>query len=84
MKYFVYILESLVDQSYYIGVTNNLYRRLQEHNSGHSKYTKTKRPYKIVYSEGFYDIKEAYQKEKYLKSLKKRKYIEKLINNIRR
>ncbi|MBM2821149.1 MAG: endonuclease [Candidatus Berkelbacteria bacterium] len=79
MKYFVYILQSVKDLSYYIGVTNNLPRRIKEHNHGLSKSTKSKRPLNLIYSEKMDDIKSAYKREKYLKSLKKRKCIEKLI-----
>jgi putative endonuclease len=62
-------------------VTDNIKRRISEHNSGSSKSTKPYRPWKVVYSEIFGGIKEAYKREKYLKSLKKRKYIEDLIKS---
>ncbi|MCL5782238.1 MAG: GIY-YIG nuclease family protein [Patescibacteria group bacterium] len=39
--YYVYILQSKANQSYYIGVTSDLKRRLKDHNSGNSKYTST-------------------------------------------
>jgi len=79
MIYHVYILESLKDKSYYIGVTNNLSKRLKEHNSGLSRSTKSKKPFKVIYSEKYNDIKKAYRREKYLKSIKKRKCIENLM-----
>lgn len=82
MIYHVYILESLKDNSYYIGVTNDLSKRLAEHNSGLSKSTKSKRPFKVIYSEKYNDIKGAYKREKYLKSLKKRTAIEKIIRAV--
>lgn len=77
--YKVYILESEQNNKYYIGVTSDLERRIKEHNSGYSKSTCAYRPWKIVRTEKFTNIYEAYNREKYLKSLKKRSYIEKII-----
>ncbi|MCD6440902.1 MAG: GIY-YIG nuclease family protein [Candidatus Marinimicrobia bacterium] len=37
-SYFTYILQSEIDQSFYIGYTVNTYNRLEEHNNGKSKY----------------------------------------------
>jgi len=79
MKYFVYILESQKNNRYYIGASNNCVKRIQEHNKGSSKSTKPHRPWKLIYYEKYENIKEAYRREKYLKSLKKRKQIEKII-----
>ena len=77
--YYTYILQSLKDFKYYIGVTNNICRRFNEHNLGLSKSTKSRRPFKLVHLEEYIDIKKAYKKEKYLKSLKNRKFINKII-----
>ena len=46
--FFVYILKSTKDNSLYIGRTNNVNRRLAEHNSGHTQATKSKRPYSLL------------------------------------
>jgi putative endonuclease len=51
--YFTYILQSLLDNSFYIGCTEDLTIRLNEHNSGLSKYTSKKIPCKLVYYEEF-------------------------------
>jgi len=80
-KYFVYFLKSLKDGSYYIGVSDNSGRRLKEHNAGLSKSTSPKRPWKIIRLEEFDNIKDAYQRERFLKSKKSRKIIEKIIND---
>jgi len=76
----VYILKSLKDDGYYIGVTNNISRRLKEHNSGLSRSTKARKPFTLIYEEKYENINNAYSREKYLKSLKNRKKIEKIIN----
>lgn len=74
-----YILKSESSGKYYIGSTNNIERRLIQHNNGHSRYTKTRGPFVIVYKEDFQTGSEAKKREYYLKSLKSRKAIEKLI-----
>ena len=49
--YYVYILKCS-DKTFYTGITNDLKRRLKEHNSSNlgAKYTKTRRPVQLVYS----------------------------------
>ncbi|MCR4284213.1 MAG: GIY-YIG nuclease family protein [Parcubacteria group bacterium] len=66
--YYVYILQSEKDASRYIGVTEDLKRRLGEHNNGSARYSSTKRPYKIVWYSAFTEKVRAYEFEKYLKS----------------
>jgi len=68
MKYILYILKSFKDDNYYIGITNNLKRRLKQHNDGKVSSTKARKPFKIVHSECFDLRQEARDKEKYYKS----------------
>lgn len=82
MSYYVYLIESLKDNSYYIGVTDNINRRFKEHNSGQSKYTKNKVPWKLIGYKQYNEINQAYQQEKKLKKAKKRNVIEKFFNII--
>ena len=79
--YYVYIIKSLKDDSYYIGHTSDLNKRITEHNRGKSKYTKVKKPWHIIYSETFDTRKDAMQRELEIKKRKSRTYIEKLIKN---
>ena len=81
MAYFVYILQSLKDGSYYIGSTNNLEDRYERHNQGRSQYTKAKRPWKLVYHEEFTDRSSALKRENQIKRQKRKGFIEKLIRN---
>jgi putative endonuclease len=69
-KFFVYILQSMKDFSFYIGQTDDLDRRMSKHNEGISKYTATKRPWRLVYFEMFKSRSEAIIREKQLKSWK--------------
>jgi putative endonuclease len=73
-QYFVYIL-LCSDNSYYTGVTNNLERRLYEHESGHDpkSYTFKRRPLKLVFQEIFNDINQAIAFEKQVKGWKRSK-----------
>ena len=75
----LYILQSEIDKSYYIGHTKDRDQRLWEHNFGRTRYSSKKRPWKLVYFEEYPTKSEAATREKYLKSLKSRKYIENLI-----
>lgn len=79
--YYVYIL-LCADNSYYIGVTNNIPRRLDEHSNGLDKsgYTFNRQPVNLVYSEMFQYIDKAIAREKQLKGWSRKKK-EALINN---
>ena len=60
----MYILECS-DGSYYVGSTNDLERRIWEHNEGlGAKYTARRRPVKLVYAAEFTSLAEAYEREK--------------------
>jgi putative endonuclease len=66
--YYVYIL-LCSDDSYYVGVTNNLGRRFIEHATGHDEgsYTSARRPVVVVYAEQFFRPFAAIMREKQLK-----------------
>lgn len=65
--YYVYLLQSMKNQSLYIGCTSDLNRRIQEHNKGESFHTKKYLPWKLVYFEGYGDKSDAYNREQALK-----------------
>ncbi len=65
--FYVYILQSKVDKSTYVGYTNNLRRRFVEHNSGQNKSTKRLAPYYLVYYEAFKSLDDAKEREQHLK-----------------
>ena len=65
--YYIYIIESIKDKSTYTGYTKNIKRRLNEHNSGNSKYCNVKRPYKLIWYCAFLEKRKALDFEKYLK-----------------
>lgn len=69
------------DDSYYVGVTNNLERRLWEHQEGVNKtaYTYKRRPVEMIFSESFEDPQQAINFEKQIKGWRREKK-EALIN----
>ncbi len=77
MSYFVYILRSLKDKSFYVGISKDTRQRLRDHNYGDSKYTKGHRPYELIYKEKFIDRPSARKREKFLKSGTGREFIKK-------
>ena len=79
MQHYVYVLKSLKNGKYYIGCTNNIDRRLSEHNSGYSKGSRINAPFELIYKEGYNSLVEARFRERYIKNRKSRKYIESLI-----
>lgn len=71
--YFVYILKC-VDDSYYVGYTNNVARRMQEHQRGlHDSYTSIRLPTKLVFIEEFSDEDEAFLFERQIKKWSRKK-----------
>ena len=68
MEYYVYILANDTNTSLYIGVTNELSRRIWEHRSGVlDGFTKRYHIHKLVYYEIYSDVNEAISREKKLK-----------------
>jgi putative endonuclease len=83
MPYFVYILKSLKDKTYFVGSTQNLESRLKRHNEGWVAYTKPRRPWKLVYSEEHPDRSSAIKRESAIKAHKRRAFIKSLIKDFR-
>ena len=69
--YYVYFLKSLKNmknKNFYTGYTNDLRKRLKEHNEGKVFSTRSWRPFRVIYYEGYLDEDDAKRREKYLKS----------------
>jgi len=79
MKFFTYILCSQRSKKYYIGSTMNLDKRVEKHNRGEVKSTKSGIPWNLVYFESFESRSEAFVREHQIKKKKSRKYIETLL-----
>ena len=81
MYYYIYILKSEKDDNFYTGYTNDLRKRLNQHNNGEVKSTKHRRPFKLVYFEGCLNQQDATHREKYLKSTWGKRYIKNRMKN---
>jgi len=80
MKGVLYILFSKKLNKYYIGSTNDVQRRLYEHNIGHSVFTKTGIPWDLIITKDFQTLAAARTEERRLKKCKSRRYIENYVN----
>jgi len=78
--FYVYILQSKIDASFYIGQTENLEKRLLNHNEGLSKYTSRKKPWVVVYFEEYNTRTEAIKREQFLKKQRNKDFYNRLIN----
>jgi putative endonuclease len=75
--YFVYILQSDVDHGWYIGYSENVDRRLAEHNMGSNASTRLRRPFQLIYYEAYLHKLDALGREKFLKSGAGRRFLKK-------
>jgi putative endonuclease len=78
--YLVYIIKSLKVLRYYIGSTENVDRRLSDHNSGKVKSTKAFKSWELVYSERFDTKSDAIKRERQIKSYKSGNAFKKLLS----
>jgi putative endonuclease len=83
MAYFIYILQSKSTMYYYVGHTDDLPKRVAQHNDPEytlTTYTKKhKGPWLLVYSETFSTRADAMKREREIKAKKSRRFIEELI-----
>ena len=73
--YYTYILQSETDDGFYIGFTQNLKLRFEQHNKGQVSSTKNRRPLKIIYCEGCLNQADATKREKYLKTFNGKRFL---------
>ena len=78
--FYIYILQSLKDNSYYIGYSQNPESRLIKHNTANKGYTSTRKPWKLVYTEQFETKTLAIKREKFIKKQKSVLFINNLID----
>ena len=74
-RYYVYIIKNESLNRRYKGITQNLDRRLKEHNQGKTKSTKQSSGWILEYFEEFYSSEDARTREKYFKSAAGRRWI---------
>ena len=79
MHYYVYILQSEINGRYYVGMTNDFERRLEEHNSGRVKSTAPYKPWVVKRIEKYADLCSATQRERFIKAKHSRRIIEEIV-----
>lgn len=75
--FFVYVLKSRNNWRFYVGMTSNLSKRIDEHNKGHTKSTKGYMPWELFFFEEYETSTEARNREKYFKSGVGKEFIKK-------
>lgn len=69
------------NDSFYIGYTTDLKKRVRQHNNGENLATKSHRPYKLIFCEAFLNKQDAKRREEYLKSGWGWRSIKKILQN---
>jgi putative endonuclease len=80
--YYTYVLRSDKSGRLYTGYTSDLRKRLAEHQSGKATYTKTRGPYQLIYYEACLNMKDAFAREKYLKTGPGKRYLKNRIKRL--
>jgi putative endonuclease len=78
--FYVYILHNKVKNFIYIGYSENIKQRIEEHNSGYSKSTKPYLPLELIHYEAYKNMKDAKRREMYLKTNKGRTTLMTMLN----
>ena len=73
--FYTYVLRSKKNNKLYTGSTRDLRKRLAEHQSGKSTYTRTRGPFVLIYYEAGLNEEDARSREKYLKSGMGKRYL---------
>ena len=81
MKGYIYVLLSQKDARTYTGSTDNLERRIQEHNSEKNISTKYRTPLILIYHKEYDTLTEARKQEQYLKTKSGRRELKKIVEN---
>ena len=78
--YTVYIIQSETTKRFYVGYTSDMNDRLHHHNSGANKSTRHQTPWTVIYQEQYETKKEAWLRERQIKSYKGGSAFKKLVN----
>src|SRR5690606_40901717 len=73
--YYVYVIVSPTHNFTYVGTTDNVDRRIHQHNAGFGKSTRRYRPFELIHTEAFPTREDARKREKYLKSAAGREFL---------
>jgi len=79
--FYVYVLQSLADNGFYIGYSKDLKKRLAQHKQGAAIATRDRGPWKLIYYEAYIEQADAKGREKYLKSGGGRRFLRVQLRN---
>ena len=79
--FYVYTLQSMKDDKFYVGFTRDLKLRFDQHEKGLVDSTKNRRPFKLIYYEACLDRRDATKREKYLKIYHGKMFIRKRLKS---
>lgn len=80
-KYSIYIIKRENNNEYYVGIAEDIEKRLKQHNGGNVAVTKYKRPYRLVFSQKFDSKALALKAERKIKKWKRKDFIEKIVQD---
>jgi putative endonuclease len=80
MTFYIYIIYSKSLSKYYVGSCQNVEERVAGHLNSRSRFTKSAKDWELKYTETFATRSEACQRERQIKKMKSKIYIENLIN----
>ncbi len=75
----VYVLKSITTGRFYVGCTNNINRRLEEHSANKTRSIKNKGPFELIHQENYNSLSEGRKREQKIKSYKGGNAFKKLI-----
>jgi len=79
--HYTYVLRSLSDGMFYVGVTRDLKLRFEQHRKGEVESTRERRPFQLIYYEACLDMSDAVKREKYLKTYHGKMYLKKRLKS---
>jgi putative endonuclease len=79
--YYTYNLQSLRDNQFYTGFTENLKLRFEHHSRGRVESTRQRRPLKLIYYKACLNIEDALSREKYLKTYHGKLFLKKRLKS---
>jgi putative endonuclease len=79
--YYTYVLQSLKDNHFYSGFTENLKLRFEHHSKGRIESTGQRRPLKLIYYEACLYIEDAIRREKYFKTYHGKMFLKKRLKS---
>jgi len=78
---YTYVLQSIEDMGFYVGLTKDLKLRFEQHNKGLVESTKNRRPFRLIYYEACLDRNDASKREKYLKTYHGRMFLKRRLKS---